>query len=147
VTIVVLLILLALWVAVLGPPVVRFFSGTTRSADSVGDFNKTLYVLGRSTPASSGRRTGGVAVLTPAQKRRRDILFGLGGAVGLSLLLAVGTGATAAWGLQLLTDALLGAFLFLLVQMRKRTAVQAKVAYLPAHTRPELGLRRVASWH
>jgi len=147
VTIAVLLILLVLWVVVLAPPVVRYLSGERRSVDSVGSFNETLSVLGRTHGTREEVR--GPRQVTPAQRRRREILFGLIGAVVGSFALAVVLGGVFLWGLQLLVDVLLGAYVVLLVQFKQRSLErESKVRYLPARRDPvrELAaLRRTAS--
>jgi hypothetical protein len=159
----VLLILAVLWAAVLVPPL---FKARTerRHGDSIGDFTYKLGVIGRTggftptrpalpMPVPLGAAPGAprtaigpqVPVMTPAQRRRRDVLIGLLGAVTVTLLLAVLTRSTAVWALQLLADALLVTYVVLLVRMRTLAAERkVKVRYLPNPT-PQLALRRTAS--
>lgn len=153
-----LLILMGLWAAFLLPPVVR--KHTERSADSISSFRQQLHVLERARPGA--RAAAHVRQLEPiaaraaaglpssraeARRRRRDILFTLSGTVLITLLLAVALGGVAIL-FQLAADALLGGYMYLLVQMRKTEAERmAKVRYLPAREVPEpaLLLRRSAS--
>jgi Flp pilus assembly protein TadB len=130
----VLLILAVLWAAVLVPPVLRSRSETRRG--TVGDFTSRLDALNRqsSPPRSIGprperplhavpsSRDGSVrqhAPMTPAQKRRRDVLIVVGGAAIATLLLAVVTGNPLLWVLQIAADVLLAAYMFLLVVFLK----------------------------
>lgn len=86
-------------------------------------------------------RPGG---MTRAQRRRRDVLLVLGVGVLSSLLLAVIAGNTLFWFVQLFADAMLAAYVVLLVRM-KRVAEErrAKVHYLPGPApAPALVLRR-----
>lgn len=150
-TIAVLLILLLLWLAVLAPPLVRYLSGERQSVDSVGTFNQTLSVLGRTNGHAESRGRDGSALVrsaTDAQRRRRDVLLALVGAVAGSLGLAMFAGGPLLWGLQVLADALLAAYLVLLLQFKHRTLErETKVHYLPARPSPtrEPALRRTAS--
>jgi hypothetical protein len=159
----VLLILAVLWAAVLIPPL---FKARTerRHGDSIGDFTYKLGVIGRTggfsaprpaspAPMSIAGTTGaprprlGVAPagMTTAQRRRRDILVGLLGAVVVTLGAALLAGSTMMWVVQLVVDALLLTYVVLLVRMRTlATEQRAKVRYLPQPT-PQLALRRTAS--
>lgn len=150
----VLVILAVLWAVVLVPPLLRSRSEARRS-DSVGDFTYRLGVLSKTgghasaAPRRPSGRPGPVPAprgMTPAQRRRRDVLLTLTVAVMLTLGLAAGTGLTMVWALHLLVDALL--VLYVLAIVRTRTVVserRAKVAYLPNPGRPELLLRRTGS--
>jgi hypothetical protein len=86
-------------------------------------------------------RSGG---MTRAQRRRRDVLLVLGVGVLSSLMLAVFAGNTLFWFVQLLTDALLAAYVALLVRMKRAAEERrAKVHYLPGPApAPALVLRR-----
>lgn len=154
------LILLAIaWAIVLVPPFVRSRS-EGRPGSSVISFRQGLDVLGRAAPGPSlPSFRGGRDVLpgtgsgTPrgralARKRRRDVLFALGGAAAFTFLLAVAFGGTMV-ALHLLVDAALAGYVYLLVQMRKAAAERAhKVRYLaaPPQSQPTLvTLRRSAS--
>lgn len=184
-TITVLLILAVLWAAVLVPPALRSRS-ENRRGETIGPLNYRLGSGGgrslgsalsrgpasfrpaafpsRNGPSRNGGpvpvRAGGE--MTPAQKRRRDVLIGLLGAAGLTFVLAVFTGMIAVWLLHLLADALLGGYVYLLVQLKQRGTVPGAAAPLPppiplerprqarhvAHLQPtrELALRRSAGY-
>jgi hypothetical protein len=141
-TLVVLVILAALWAVVLLPPLLR--SRTERSNDSIGDFNFRLDALGRTNGAlqldamraSSGQR---------AAKRRRDVMRALLIAVGVSGLLALATNIAAVWALNVLADIALLAFGALWAWARSVQAERAlKVRAIPARA-IERPLRHVAS--
>ena len=66
-----------------------------------------------------------------ARKRRRDILFGLIGSTGVTLVLSIGIGGMVFF-LFLLSFAALAGYVFLLIQMQKSKAeAEIKVAFLP----------------
>jgi hypothetical protein len=133
VTIAVLVILALLWLAVLAPPAVRFATGERRRADSVEHFNETLSVLGRTNGRRTAHDAAGDRSMTPAQRRRRDVLMGLVGAVTGSLLLALGAGGVFLWALHVVADALLVGYLALLVWFRQLARDRrATLRYLPA---------------
>lgn len=156
------MILGLLWAAVLVPPLFRARS-ERRGANSIGDFSQSLGVIGRTGGYSASRavppipqspsarhrapggRPTGPAVMSPAQRRRRDVLLTLGAAVVVTLLAAVITGSTAVWVAQVVTDALLVTYVALLVRRRTLAAERsAKVRYLPRQA-PQLALRHTAS--
>lgn len=160
-TIAVLLILGVLWAAVLVPPVLRSRSETRRGEAigpmklGFGSRRDTTPSLSSSLGAAFNRPPAGGAYrpsafpsrpngtsrmgaptripgqMTPAQKRRRDILVTLAGSAGLSLLVALFTGATTVWILHGVVDLLLVAYVFLLVQMKQRSRVFAARTNLP----------------
>lgn len=164
-----LLILLAIvWAIVLVPPLVRN-RAELRPGSSVSSFRQDLAVIGRTTPTSSLRPpalpgvaptarvgstpAGGPLAGTPggraaARKRRRDVLFTLGGVAGFTFLLAIAFGGPMLI-LHLLVDMAFAGYLYLLVQMRKLAEEQAvKVRYLaaPPQSQPRLvSVRRTAS--
>ncbi len=164
----VLVILAVIWAAVLLPPYLQNRS-ESRPADSISSFQRQLSVLEHRShvvaqPARG--RTIGAPLVQPvsryapaydgmrmsrseAKKRRRDILFTLAGAAGLTFMMALVLGGPV-WMLQLLCDALLGGYVFLLVQIQQRSLERdAKVRYLPqrhaSHAEPQLLLRRSGS--
>ncbi|MGZ8762833.1 MAG: hypothetical protein ACXW2Y_05860 [Acidimicrobiia bacterium] len=159
----VLLILAVLWAAVLIPPL---FKARTerRRGDSIGDFTHKLDVIGRTggytaarpappaqmsivgtTGAPRARVGAAPAGMTTAQRRRRDVLVGLLGAVAVTFVAALLTGSTMMWIVQFAMDALLVTYVVLLVRMRTLAMEQrVKVRYLPQPT-PQLALRRTAS--
>jgi hypothetical protein len=132
---VLLFALAALWALVLIPPLLR--ARTSRSSDSIGDFNYRLGVLSRTggfsrrraarrqLPALSSpmapRTTAAVPVYAPsagmygsrptasqrAAKRRRDITLGLVVAAVVSLAVAAVAQSSSVWFLQVLVDLLL----------------------------------------
>ena len=138
----VILVLVICWVAVLAPPILRARGQQSRT-DSVGDFHYRLSSLGRAnghrtrSTRSSGARpifvpaqTGGGS-MTAAQKRRRDVLLVLAGLVAVTLLAAVVTRSLPFMALQLLADAALAGYVYLLVQYKHRAQDQrTKVRYL-----------------
>jgi hypothetical protein len=68
------------------------------------------------------------SAMTPAQKRRRDVLLILGGAAVATFLLALMAGSPLLWLLQLLADVMLGVYVFLLVQFKQRGSVASPFA-------------------
>lgn len=163
----VLILLAIVWAIVLVPPLVRN-RAELRPGSSVTSFNRDLAVIGRTTPTSSLRppslpsvtRTGPAspsssanlpgtpAGRSAARKRRRDVLFTLGGAAGFTFLLALAFGGPMLI-LHLGVDVALAGYVYLLVQMRKLAEEQAvKVRYLaaPPQSQPRLvAVRRTAS--
>ncbi|MCZ7530008.1 MAG: hypothetical protein M5U31_06470 [Acidimicrobiia bacterium] len=153
-TILIILILVGLWVAVLVPPLLRA-RHEHRGGNSIGNFSKKLGSLGRTNgqpsggPASIGtslsaplsqrtRPTG--SEMTPVQKRRRDVLIGLGGAVAATVLLAFVVGGLA-WLLPLVALAALGAYVVMLLQIKQASAERrAKVHRLPTRPAPFAGV-------
>jgi len=141
VAIVVILVLAVLWAAVLLPPILRARAeggGTGVSggiAEVMSMFSHAVDRLRGSEPGLppvspqfgpvgqiSGvgpmRKPGG---MTPAQRRRRDVLIGLLCAAGITLVMALFSGGNVVFvTLQLLTDALLGGYVYLLVQFKHR---------------------------
>jgi hypothetical protein len=74
-------------------------------------------VGGPATPMGPVRVPGG---MSQAQRRRRDVLIGLLAAAGLTFLMAFVASSTIFWVLQLLADALLGGYIYLLLQLKAR---------------------------
>lgn len=73
----------------------------------------------------------GVSSMSAQQKRRRDVLFVLLGLVAATFFLAVLTRSTAFIALQLLADAALGGYVYLLIQYKQRALEQrTKIRYL-----------------
>lgn len=158
--IVVLLILAALWAIVLVPPLVR--SRTQQSGDSIDDFNYRLGVLGRTNGAvpvaplpSRGTSSRSLLAapaahdarpLTPAAKRRRDVLTVLGASVAATFVLASVSGSSLLWAAQVLADLLLAAYLALYAWFRSLSIDRERtLRTLPHRAPPELALRRAAS--
>jgi len=64
------------------------------------------------------RKPGG---MNSAQRRRRDVLIGLLCATGITLVMALFSGGNVAFlALQVLTDLLLGGYVYLLLQFKNR---------------------------
>ena len=150
--ILVILLLVVLWAAVLVPPILR--SRNQSSFGGVGDFMARLGSLGRHERRSSSGgmlgASGGLfgarpiepiappvqhmnipGAMTPAQKRRRDVLIVLLGGVGFTFLLAIVGHSMALWFLQLVADALLAGYVFLLLQFKKAAQERrTKISYI-----------------
>jgi hypothetical protein len=145
VTFVVLFLLAVVWAVYLA----SWLRGRSehRSVNSISSFSKHLSVLERTSPGHLGRspvvtgsanpatnlyaprRTAGMS-LSEARRRRRDVLFALGGAALVTLMLAVVAGGVFLWA-HLLADALLAAYVVLLVRSQQlANERRAKVRYL-----------------
>ena len=147
-TIVLVLVIGLAWIAFLGPTILRARNRQGRS-DSVGDFRHRLTQLGRTngrhgerrndTPASSSLQRPLFAPrstyrpMTPVQRRRRDVLFALSGAAAITLLVAVVTRSAPFILLNLLADAALVVYVYMLVQIRHQAVERrSKVRFLDA---------------
>jgi hypothetical protein len=163
--ILVILVLGALWAAVLLPPILRSRNGSGAPSGGIGDFVERLKSgLGSGLGAGRGRDAG-LPALTPimgpiggpmngpiggqpmgvpgygqqapgtpmgpvrvpgtmseTQRRRRDVLLGLVGGVALTGLMALFAGSMMFWVLNLLADALLGGYVYLLLQLKAKRA-------------------------
>ena len=153
----VLIILAAVWTAVLVPPMVRS-RRDGRPDNSVVSFRAQLSTLERATPGTSLRSGGGSSSLssptnalrmsrTQVQRRRQEVLMGLGGATMLFLLLALAFGGLAI-ALFLVTASALGGYMYALTQLKKRAAerrTKVRVLQPVAIPAPVLALRRTAS--
>ena len=156
----VLFILAVIWAAVLLPPYLQNRS-ESRPADSISSFQRQLSVLERravvvnpslqrSTSARSFNSEASAIRLSrsEAKKRRRDVLFTLMGAAGITFPMAVLLGGPV-WGLNLVCDLLLAAYVAMLVQTQQRAMERDnKVRYLPSRSQrpePALLLRRSGS--
>lgn len=155
----VLIILAAVWAAVLVPPMLR--SRRQGSPDnSVVSFRAQLSTLERATPGTSLRdlppgsaSIRGMSMATSAQqidprRRRRDVLVGLLAATSFSFLLFVAFGGTFTTFLFLLSIGATGAYVYALRQMHVRsTERHAKVRPLrrPEVARPAMAMRRAAN--
>jgi hypothetical protein len=123
--ILVLLVLAALWAAVLVPPVVRARNSRAAGGTLRGSSYRLDVLRPASGPAGGSRRSHIPGLsrsgpgMTQSQRRRRDILVGLGGAAVVTFLLAVFTGVAAIWILHLLFDVLLAGYVILLLQIKK----------------------------
>jgi hypothetical protein len=143
VAIVVILVLGILWAAVLLPPILRsraegggsgvsggvgevmgmFTSALGRARGNGGDqdlpaMQPLMGPVGPVAAVGAMRSPGG---MSQAQKRRRDVLIGLLVAVGITLVMALFSGASIMFVvLNLLADACLGVYVYLLLQMKSR---------------------------
>ena len=137
--ILVILILLALWGAVLLPPILRARAESGSAPGGIGDFVGRLKsglgqgrhhdgalpplqpimgpVGGPAPPLGPVRAPGGMSQM---QRRRRDVLIGLLAAAGLTFLMAFMAGSIFFWVLQLLADALLVGYVCLLLQLKAK---------------------------
>ena len=156
--ILVILVLGALWAAVLLPPILRSRNESGAPSGGIGDFVDRL----RSGLGAGRGRDAGLPALTPimgpiggpmaggqplgvpgldqhspntpmgpvrvpgtmseTQRRRRDVLLGLTGGVALTGLMALFGGSMMFWVLNLLADALLGGYVYLLLQLKAKNA-------------------------
>jgi hypothetical protein len=152
VAILVILVLAILWAAVLLPPILRSRSEAGSSPGGVGDFlGKLRSGLGHGhqsdtglpplqplmgpigTPATTAPPLGPVQAsrpggMSPTQRRRRDVLIGLLAAAGLTFLMAFFAGSMMFWVLNLLADALLGGYVYLLLQLKSRQQLRTPAA-------------------
>jgi membrane protein implicated in regulation of membrane protease activity len=158
----VLFILAVIWAAVLLPPYLQNRS-ESRPADSISSFQRQLSVLERRAvvvnPAFQRSGSAGRSFspdISPAmrlsrseaKKRRRDVLFTLAGAAGITFVMALMLGGSV-WGLHLVCDLLFAGYVVLLIQVQQRAMERdVKVRYLPSrsvHAEPALLLRRSGS--
>jgi cell division protein FtsB len=150
------------WAFFLVPPVLRK-RREGRPASSVVSFRRQLSTLERATPGTSltplqpyqpqpvvGSSFSAHMTRSQVKQRRKNVLIGLLGAVGVSFLLVVaGVGALAT--LMLLASvAALGAYVYALVQLRMRAeeaAAKVRVLRPEPAARPaaQATVRRVAS--
>ena len=154
----VLLILAVVWALFLVPQVLRARAEKT-PADSIGAFRAQLSVLERTGPAvvsHAGRPTMAVPAYRPAgvaskeqiRRRRQNILFGLLGAMALTLF--VGLAVHLFFLVHVMLDVLFLGYCALLVRARQLAAErETKVRYLPgptfARAEPSLLLTRSGS--
>jgi hypothetical protein len=164
-TIAIIGILVLAWVAFLAPTILRSRNNQSRS-DSVGDFHHRLRALGgtngqrkqhgpRTQPAIFGPMSTGTAGMSPAQRRRRDVLLVLAGIVVVTFLAAVFTRSMPIIAIQLLADAALAGYVYLLIQYKQRaqptrgvrplpgTPTAGNFAPYPTYALPDIDLRGV----
>lgn len=171
----VLLVLAVIWGAVLVPPMLRA-RAEARPADSIGNFRHQLSVLrrtgpttvspanplrapgpvaGRAAPVSGGMHHayGPPGMQSPVDarrartlKRRRDVLFTLMVAMGLTLVLGLLPPFRALLGLHVVCDLLFAGYVCLLLRARNHAAErEMKLRFLPAQPDNVLLLRRSAN--
>ena len=154
--------LAVVWACFLVPPMLRKHR-EGRPASSVTSFRQQLSTLERATPGTSLRpvQQGRPAPAAPygarltrseVQRRRQNVLVGLGGATVFFLLLALVATSAITVLLFLLTGGALGAYVYALVQIRMRAEeAAAKVRVLRPQRdprsvgTPNLAVRRTAS--
>lgn len=73
-----------------------------------------------------------VGAMSPAQRRRRDILVGLLAAAAVTFLMALFAGSVIFWALHLVVDGLLGGYIFLLLRHKQHRA-ERQVKVRPIH--------------
>ena len=128
-TIPVLIILGALWAAVLVPPLLRAHSDS--KSTSIGELSNKLGVLNKNR-SSMKLKTSTYSTLVPSQsgvkelnrnaqsaKRRKEILLALGIACAVTFLLALITSVIALWILNILLDVCLGTYIYLLLKLEE----------------------------
>ncbi len=150
--IVVLLVLAILWAAVLLPPLLRarhegggggglgellasFHSGFDRFRPVHEDLPPMQPLVGPVGPVGTMgpvRPSGG---MNANQRRRRDILIGLMLAAVITLVMAAFSGGAIVFvALQLFVDVLLGAYVYLLLQLKSRQEVRRSAPRLQRTT-------------
>ncbi|HEY6318700.1 MAG TPA: hypothetical protein VI462_12550 [Acidimicrobiia bacterium] len=186
--VIVILVLCILWAVVLIPPILRskadsgnrqvsggmgqvlsiFSSAAARVRGHDRDGAGVDALVGPTGPTNgmgygAPARTGGG--MSTAQRRRRDILIGLLCAVGITLIMAAfSNGSVVFFGLNIVCDVALGAYIYLLLQMKsrqqsRRTTVPSyelagarrlravpPLAETSSGAEPMLALRRTASY-
>lgn len=166
----ILVVLALIWAAVLVPPMLRA-RAEARPADSISHFRRHLHVLQRTgptavrpantlripnfmppTPAPSYRMSRNyspeAARRARTLKRRRDVLFTLLGAMGVTLVLGLLPSLRMLWVAHVLLDLAFGAYVAMLLRARGlATEREMKLRFLPAHARADnvLMLRRSAN--
>ncbi len=141
-TIVLIAVLVLAWIAFLAPTLLRSRNNQVR-ADSVGDFHHRLRALGRTNGTQRkgprphrmqplhGPVHGGAGTMSAAQKRRRDVLLVLVAVVVVTFVVAVIQRSLPFIVLQLLADAALAGYVYLLVQYKQRSQSHRNVRALP----------------
>jgi len=191
VAVIVILVLCILWAVVLIPPILRSKADSGNRQVS-GGMGQVLSIFSSAAARVRGhdRDGGGVEALmgpvgptgpingmgygapartaggmSTAQRRRRDILIGLLCAVGITLIMAAfSNGSVVFFGLNIVCDVALGAYIYLLLQMKsrqqsRRTTVPSyelagarrlravpPLAETSSGAEPMLALRRTASY-
>ncbi len=158
--ILVILVLAVLWAAVLLPPILRSrnesgmpggigdFVGKLRSGlghghASNGDLpalQPIMGPIGGPAPPMPGAPVGPVrpsvpGQMSPTQKRRRDILIGLGSVAVVTFFMALMSASPIFWLLHLAADGLLGGYIYLLLQFKARNQARS-LGGMPATAGP-----------
>jgi hypothetical protein len=129
-------------------PANRLRSGPVAGRSTIPPYRSSASVRGqrivssaRAVPAAAAltaRRPNGQSMIRRrrSQKRRRDVFFALAAGVFGSLLLAVMSGVSAMWSVQVFFDLMLTAYVALLIRMRNLAAErELKLTFMP-HTAP-----------
>ena len=143
----VIFVLCILWAVVLIPPILRSKADSGNRQVTRRHGARSSRSSGRRPPGSGATTathggvealmgpvgppvaTGGMGLGAPArvggmstaQRRRRDILVGLLAAVGITLIMAAfSNGSIVFFGLNVVCDVALGAYIYLLLQMKSR---------------------------
>jgi hypothetical protein len=149
-TIVVLVVLAIVWAAVLIPPWLRN-RAEGRPGDSIGAFHRQLTTLERTGPPEPKAPPASVATrVRPArsrvQKRRRDVMVVLAGAMVATLALSLVPGLGVLLIVHLFIDVLFVAYVAMLIRLRSAAAErEMKLRFLPGAQQPvepALALRR-----
>ena len=154
----VILVLCILWAVVLIPPILRS-KADSGNRQVTGGMAQVLSIFGSAAarvrghdreqsgvealmgpvgpPATGGTGLGAPARvgggMTSSQRRRRDILVGLLVAVGITLIMAAfSNGSILFFGLNVVCDVALGAYIYLLLQMKSRQQSR-RTAVLPPY--------------
>ena len=161
--IVVILVLAVLWAAVLVPPILRS-RAESGAAGGISDFFGRMReglghrghggdpalsplqpIMGPVGPMGgpvhpySSAPVGPVRVpgaMSPAQRRRRDVLVGLLGFVAITLVMALFSSGVAFWVLHLLADVLLFGYVYMLLQLKARSSAGVERRPVPARPGP-----------
>lgn len=106
-----------------------------RSSGAAGGFAPSATAFGARTAAFSSSRAASAPKLSGARKRRRDVLVGLLGTAGATLVLGILPPLRALWLVHLLVDGVLVAYVVMLIQIRNQAAErELKVRFLPTAT-------------
>ena len=154
----VLVVLAVVWAVVLIPPWLRS-RAEGRPADSIGAFHRQLTTLERTGPEAAPPRSPRASHALPAahppntrarlQKRRRDVMLVLGGAMFSTLLLSFVPGLRPVLVLHAIVDVLFFVYVALLIRLRGLSAErEMKLRFLPdtrQQVEPVLALRRSAN--
>jgi len=154
--VVIVLVLLALWAAVLVPPIMRARDRSAESAASgvsgiVADLKATVFEGRRRSHAPSALPTlmGPVGApraeipegpmptnTSPQQRRRRDIFVTLLGAVSVTFVLAILTSSVAFWLIQLIVDGVLATYVVLLLKFKAERQQSGRSTVRPNSVSP-----------
>lgn len=109
-------------------------------------------IVSSNSRVSSQSRPAARSTVSGVRKRRRDVLVGLLGVAGATLVLGVIPPLRMLWVAHLITDVLLVAYVVMLIQIRNQVAErELKVRFLPSaapmpsmHSEPSLVFHRTA---